>query len=55
VVNLNILCIQEEDMKKTLLAVLFAAVVLSFGSCSSQAKAVDESAPIEEQVEGEGA
>jgi hypothetical protein len=34
-------------MKKTLFAVLLTALVLSFGSCTSQAKAVEEPAPVE--------
>jgi starvation-inducible outer membrane lipoprotein len=53
VVNLGILCIQEEDMKKILLAVVFTALALSFSACASKAKAVEEPAPIEEQVDVE--
>jgi PBP1b-binding outer membrane lipoprotein LpoB len=39
-------------MKKILFAVLFTAVVLSFGSCASK-PAAQEPAPVEEQVDVE--
>jgi hypothetical protein len=40
-------------MKKILLAVVFTALVLSFGACASKAKVVEEPAPVEEQLDVE--